>query len=86
MRAADIPVDVDGALALSRLLLRGTEAGVPAGPARTVGSNGKPGLLERLDAWLARGKQRELEQYLAESRDVFELEARIRARERLPYY
>ena len=46
----------------------------------------KPGLFERFDRWAARARQRDLERWLAESKDVFELERRIRERERRPYY
>jgi hypothetical protein len=46
----------------------------------------KPGWLERLDRWVARGRQREVERYLASSNDVFELESRMKALERRPYY
>ncbi len=40
------------------------------------------GMLERLDHWFWVREQRARDAYLAESRDVFELEARIRALER----
>lgn len=46
----------------------------------------KPGWFDRLEDWLARGRQRELERYLASSADIFELEARMRDLERRPYY
>ncbi|MDE2360451.1 MAG: DUF3563 family protein [Betaproteobacteria bacterium] len=39
-------------------------------------------LLDRLDAWHFRQAQREREAYLARSKDVFDLERRIRAIER----
>ncbi len=39
-------------------------------------------LLDRLDAWFWRQRQRANEAYLAQSRDVFELESRMRAIER----
>lgn len=41
-------------------------------------------LLDRLDAWHFRQAQREREAYLARSKDVFDLERRIRAIERGP--
>ncbi len=44
----------------------------------------RPGLLDRLDTWLWRQRQRSVEATLAQSKDVFELEARMRALER-PY-
>ena len=39
-------------------------------------------LLDRLDAWFWRQRQREQEAYLAQAQDVFELESRMRAIER----
>ena len=39
-------------------------------------------LLDRLDTWFWRQRQRADEAYLAQSQDVFELERRIRALER----
>ena len=39
-------------------------------------------LLDRLDAWLWRQRQRNNEAYLAQSQDIFELESRMRALER----
>jgi hypothetical protein len=41
-------------------------------------------LLDRLDAWHFRQAQREREAYLARSKDVFDLERRMRAMERGP--
>ena len=54
-------------------------AAVPAGPK-------KASWMERFDRWAAAGRERERERYLAASQDVFELEARIRAMERLSYF
>lgn len=42
----------------------------------------RSGFLDRLDAWFWRQAQKEQEAYLAKSRDVFDLERRIRALER----
>ena len=42
--------------------------------------------LDRFDRWAAKSRQREREAYLAGSKDVFELETRIRHAERQPYY
>jgi len=42
-------------------------------------------LLDRLDAWFWRQRQRDHEAYLAGSRDVFELERRMEALERGAY-
>ncbi len=55
-------------------------AKVPSGRAPAKASAG--GLLERLDAWFWRQRQRDNEAYLAQSQDVFELESRMRAIER----
>ncbi|HXX86740.1 MAG TPA: hypothetical protein VEN29_22515 [Casimicrobiaceae bacterium] len=76
--------DVFGLLAVSRgflfrLLPPATsqvEAEPPAPPIR------RRGWLERLDLWLNRSRQRDIESYLAQSHDVFELEQRIRELER----
>ena len=81
MRAADIPVDHEGALGLCRLLLRATESSESKLPPPA-----NPSLLERLDRWLAHARQRDRERYLAQARGVFDLEDRIRTLERLPYY
>jgi hypothetical protein len=52
-------------------------------PARTaVAAAPRTRFLDRLDAWFWRQAQREQEAYLAKSRDVFDLERRIRALER----
>jgi hypothetical protein len=73
-------------------------------PDRTVRSDARPEplakplsaprrpVLARLDHWLSRQHQRDVEAYLAKSRDLYELEARIRDLERnghdrpFPYY
>jgi len=49
---------------------------VPAAKRRPIG------LLERIDRWFWRQAQREREAYLSGSRDIFELEERIRRLER----
>ena len=41
--------------------------------------------LDALGAWLWRSEQRSVEAYLAQSRDIHDLEARIRKLERDPY-
>ena len=46
----------------------------------------RTGLLERFDRAVARARQRDLERYLAGSKDVFELEQRIRNLERTRYF
>jgi len=66
----------------------------PQGDARSAGSRHrarqgiKPaktpraGLLDRLEAWFWRQEQKEREAYLAQSRDIFELERRMEALDR----
>jgi hypothetical protein len=44
------------------------------------------GLLDRFDRWCWRLSQRAVEDYLAQARDVHDLEARIRDLERRPPY
>lgn len=49
----------------------------------------RQGLLDRLDRWFWRQQQKEQEAYLADARDVFDLERRIEAIDRgkvHPYY
>jgi hypothetical protein len=87
MHARDIPIDEEGALGLCRLLLRAVEPSEPRFPVqRVVEPVRKPGVWERLDRWFAKTRQRDRERYLAQARDVFELETRIRALDRRPYY
>jgi hypothetical protein len=53
------------------------------GPSRSAPSKAKHRrLLDRLDAWFWRQRQRADETYLAQSQDVFELERRMRELER----
>jgi hypothetical protein len=42
----------------------------------------RPSLLDRLDRWLWRQEVREREAYLADSKDIYELEERMRRMER----
>lgn len=71
-------------------VVRGAHTGrqvPPAAPATPVATPAAPmappmSLLDRLDAWHFRQAQREREAYLARSKDVFDLERRIRAIER----
>ena len=99
MRATDIPVDEEGALGLCRLLLRAASSPreidatpTPVPPTPAPAGNAVPTplrkltLFERFDRWVARLRQRDRERYLAQARDVFEVEARIRELERRPYY
>lgn len=45
-----------------------------------------PGWFERFDRWASAARQRDREQFLSESSDVFDLERRMRALERRPYF
>lgn len=74
-----------GALSRSADALESTQPNAPNahdGPRSTQVSTRSPGLFERIDRWFWRQSQRERERYLARSRDVFELEERIRRLER----
>jgi len=46
----------------------------------------KVGWFERLDRWAAAVRQRDRERFLADSQDIFELERRLQALERRPYF
>jgi hypothetical protein len=46
-------------------------------------TNSKPGFFERLDRWFWRQEMKEREAWLAESKDIFELEQRMRMLERV---
>ncbi len=51
----------------------------PAQPAaNSVTATPRRSLADRLDAWFWRQRQREMEAWLAESGDIFELERRVR--------
>ena len=56
--------------------LRGSTRVGPAAPARRMS------LLDRLDSWIWRLRQRDEERYLAQSQNVIDLERRIREIER----
>jgi hypothetical protein len=87
MRTTDAPIDELSALGLCRLLLRAAEPADRLIPVhQAFEPNRRDGFWERLDRWLAKARQRERERYLARARDVVDLEARIRALERRPYY
>jgi len=45
-----------------------------------------PSWFERFDRWAAAARQRDRERFLAESSDVFELERRMQALNRRPYF
>ena len=46
----------------------------------------RPSWFERFDRWASEARQRDRERFLAESKDVFELERRIQALDRRPYF
>ena len=50
----------------------------------TLCMQARPGLIERLDAWLYLRRPRALERYLATSVDAFQLETRMRDLDRPP--
>jgi hypothetical protein len=64
------------------------EVSASALPSRTTATSGKraprerKGWLDRLDDWFSRQRQNAREAYLAQARDVFEVERRIRDLER----
>lgn len=75
--------DVFGLLAVSRRLLfhlLPPEAPLVEDPPAPLVR--QRGWLERIDLWFSRARQRDIESYLAQSHDVFELERRIRDLER----
>jgi Protein of unknown function (DUF3563) len=56
-------------------------------PAKRVAREGRLSRwLNRLDNWFYRQQVKQREAYLAQSQDIFELEARIRHLDRRPYY
>lgn len=90
MSATDLRLEQDEAVRLARLLLRAavpnTIVDVPADGGEPAPSRHRIGWLERFDRWTARLRQRDRERYLARSTDRFDLERRLRALERRPYY
>jgi hypothetical protein len=74
-----------GAALLGDTMLPYNRAGYTSRAPSNAGSaqvNTGLSLLDRLDAWFLRQRQRADEAYLAQSQDVFELESRMRAIER----
>jgi hypothetical protein len=83
MRSINIRYDDDGERGIFTLLAALTHAALATrDPKPSRPKPAKPGLLERFDRWAARLRQRDRERYLAQSKDVFELERRIRELER----
>ena len=56
---------------------------VVGAPAASVAEQG---WLDRFEDWLARGRQRELDRYLARSVDIFDLERRLQSLTRDPHF
>jgi len=80
MNTTSYPDDDRGIFTLLATLMHGALS------KRPESASPKPGMLERFDRWAARRQQRDREAYLEGSRDIFELERRIRELERRPYY
>ena len=97
MGTTRMPSEIDGAVTLFDLLVRAHRflpTSPSAAPAPTTTRDAAAtaphgNWLDRLDHWFWQRRQHALEAYLAQSHDVFELEARIRGIERRsphPYY
>ena len=84
MKATNYPLDDDRGFITLCVTLIHAALDPPAPVHRETPK--KTSLLERLDRWAARGRQRDFERYLATSNNVFELEERMKAAERRPYY
>jgi hypothetical protein len=63
---------------------RGRPGGAPLAR-KTDPATRPPGLFDRIDAWLWRQEQKRREAYLAESRDLFDLERRMEALDRAAF-
>ena len=81
MKATNFRLDAPGTLGAWVGLLRVPKA-VGRKPDAKAPQAVKLGLLERFDRWLWQQQVREREAYLAESKDIYELEERIRRLER----
>jgi hypothetical protein len=87
MKATNFPTDDDrGFITACLQLFHLALAPSPVGHRRATESAPKVSWLERFDRWAAKARQRDREAYLAASKDVFELEARIRQTERQSYF
>ena len=89
MRTDNIPTDPFGALITLMAQAFSTIPGGNSAPRHPLAYGERPnpprrGLLERLENWFWRQRQRARDEYLAQSKDIFELEARMRDLER-PY-
>jgi hypothetical protein len=96
MRANQLPLDDLGGLGIFTLMARALTLQPPVAEAFArpeasplPKSALRRGLLDGINHWFWKREQRAVEAYLAKSRDVFDLEARIRHLERStphPYY
>jgi hypothetical protein len=88
LRTKQVPLDDVGGLGIFNLLAQAL-AVLPwereraeRDAAAAIARRPRPGLLDRLDGWFWRHKQRALDGHLSRAKDVYELEARIRNLER----
>jgi hypothetical protein len=83
MKATSYPLeDNRGIFALGIELFRAATSPSPVPDSSTKRRN----WFERLERWAASARQRDLERYLAQSTDVFDLERRLTAFGRHPYF
>lgn len=89
MRIDNVPTDPFGALITLMAQALSPNPGSGSAPRHPLAYGAPPtaprrGLLERVENWFWRQRQGAREDYLAQSKDIFELEARMRDLER-PY-
>ena len=82
MKATNFRLEAPGTLGASVGFSRVPKSTGARKPDAKAPQTAKLGLLERFDRWLWRQQLREREAYLAESKDIYELEERIRRLER----
>jgi hypothetical protein len=86
MKATNLPLEDDRGFVSVLIQLFHLALTPPTPPGSGRAKAATPGWLERFDRWAAESRRKERERYLAASKDMFELEARIRDLERRPYY
>ena len=82
MKATNFRLEAPGTLGAWVRLSRVPKSARARKPDAKAPQTAKLGLLERFDRWLWQQHVREREAYLAESKDIYELEERIRRLER----
>jgi hypothetical protein len=82
MKATNFRLEAPGTLGAWLGLGRVPKSAVARKPDAKAPQAAKLGLLERFDRWLWQQQVREREAYLAESKDIFELEERLRGLDR----